>query len=141
MGPMSRSSGAGEGRSYRGVSAGERTAARRAGLLEAALDLLGGDPPGTATMTAICERAGLTERYFYESFRTRDELLVALLDQVAGELLTRTEAALEAEGPPEQLVLRALEGLLEVLGDDARRGRFALVASLEVPVLRERRAQ
>ena len=132
--------GAGEGRSYRGVSASERTAARRAALLDAALDLLGGDPPGSATMTAICERAGLTERYFYESFRTRDELLVALLDQVATEVLSSTVAALEGEGSPDDLVRDALDALLGVLGDDPRKGRFALLASLEVPALRERRA-
>jgi len=130
----------GEGRSYRGLSADERTSARRDALLDAALDLLGGDPPGNATMTAICERAGLTERYFYESFRTRDDLLTTLLDQVAGEILTRTVAVLDEEGRPEELVRRSLEGLLDVLADDPRKGRFALVASLEVPVLRARRA-
>ena len=133
--------GAGEGRSYRGVSAGDRTAARRAALLEAALDLLGGDAPATPTMTAVCERAGLTERYFYESFRSRDELLVALLDQVATEVLERTEVVLDEDGSPEELVRRALDVLLEVLADDPRKGRFALVVALEVPVLRARRAQ
>src|SRR5690349_9474570 len=128
--------GTGQGRSYRGVSAGERAAVRRAALLDAALDLLGGDPPAPGTMTAICERAGLTERYFYESFRSRDALLVALLDQVATELLERTEAVLDDDGPPDELVRRALEVLLDVLAGDPRKGRFALVASLEVPVLR-----
>ncbi|GAA1923049.1 TetR/AcrR family transcriptional regulator [Nocardioides marmoribigeumensis] len=132
--------GAGEGRAYRGVSAGDRTAARRAALLEAALDLLGGDPPAAATMTAVCERAGLTERYFYESFRSRDELLVALLDQVAGEVLSATVAVLDEEGGADVLVRRGLEALVAVLGGDPRKGRFALVTSLEVPVLRERRA-
>jgi AcrR family transcriptional regulator len=132
--------GAGEGRSYRGISAGERVAVRRAALLEAALDLLGGDPPGPTTMTAVCERAGLTERYFYESFRSRDELLVELLDQVAGEVLAATVAVLDEPGPPDVLVRRGLEALLDVLAGDPRKGRFALTASLEVPVLRERRA-
>lgn len=133
--------GAGEGRSYRGVSAGERTALRRTGLLDAALELLGGDPPRPSTMTAICEQAGLTERYFYESFRSRDELLVTLLDQVAGEVLAATVSVLDEPGSTEVLVRRGLEALLDVLGGDPRKGRFALVASLEVPVLRERRAQ
>ena len=131
----------GDGRSYRGVSAGERTAARRAALLEAALDLLGGDPPAAATMTAICERAGLTERYFYESFRSRDELLLALLDQVAGEVLEATVAVLDDTGEAEVLVRRGLEALLDVLAGDPRKGRFALVAAVEIPVLRARRAQ
>ncbi len=132
---------AAQGRSYRGVSAGERSAARRVALLEAALDLMGGDPPGNATMTAICERAGLTERYFYESFRGRDDLLVALLDQVAAEVLTRTEEVLDRQGPPDVLVRQGLEALLDVLAGDPRKGRFALVSSLEVPALRARRAQ
>lgn len=131
------------GRAYRGRSADERTAARRAALLDAALDLLGADPARPATMTAVCEQAGLTERYFYESFRSREELLLALLDQVADEVLVGVTTALDADpdARPEELVARGLDALLAVLADDPRKGRFALTASLEVPALRERRAQ
>ena len=92
-------------------------------------------------MTAICEHAGLTERYFYESFRHRDELLLALLDQVADEVRTAVEAATAATvEDPAELSRRGLQALMEVLGDDPRKGRFALIASAQLPVLRQRRA-
>ena len=44
-----------------------RAAAR--GLIEAALDVVGARGLAGLTMTAVCARARLTERYFYESFR------------------------------------------------------------------------
>ena len=37
-------------------------------------------------MTAICQEAGLTERYFYESFANRDAALVAALERVSDEI-------------------------------------------------------
>ena len=129
-------------RPYRGVSADERQAVRRAALLDAALDLLGAASPGPVTMTAICERAGLTERYFYESFTDRDALLVALLDTIAVEVMNASVAALEAGGDTVEERARApIRALVEILVADPRKGRAALVASLSVPVLRARRQE
>src|SRR5581483_1962254 len=72
-------------RVYGGVDAVERRAARRARLIGAALDLLGTDGWQATTVRAICARAGLTARYFYESFADRDELLLAVFDEIAQE--------------------------------------------------------
>ena len=49
-----------------------------------------------ATMTAICHQAGLTERYFYESFPNRDAALVAALDQVTEEIASDSIGVLQA---------------------------------------------
>ena len=38
-------------------------------------------------MRAVCRRANLTDRYFYESFASRDELVDVLYRQVADEFL------------------------------------------------------
>src|SRR3546814_11852560 len=52
-------------------------------------------------MTAICAEASLTERYFYESFRNRDEALMAALDQVCNEIAAAALAAVEqTDGDP-----------------------------------------
>src|SRR5690606_10242976 len=83
-------------RPYRGRSAPSRRADRRKKLLEAGLDLLASRGWRGATMTAICANANLTERYFYESFRNRDELLVTVIDGIADEIRTVTLAAMEA---------------------------------------------
>ena len=73
-------------RPYRGISAAERRADRRRRLLDGGLDVLAEVGVAGLTMTAVCARAGLTERYFYESFRDRDGLLRALSDQLADEV-------------------------------------------------------
>ena len=89
-------------RPYRGVSADERRAQRRAQLVEAALDVLGDAGLARTTMTEVCARAGLTERYFYESFGDRDELLIAVFDAITEETNDAALAALEA-APPDLL--------------------------------------
>ncbi|WP_188113419.1 TetR/AcrR family transcriptional regulator [Nocardioides humilatus] len=67
-------------RPYRGVSAEERRTLRRSQLLEACLDVVGEVGVAATTAEAICARAGLSKRYFYETFTDRDEVLVAALD-------------------------------------------------------------
>ena len=129
-------------RPYRGVGADERRTARRAALLEAALDLLGGPDRPPVTMTAICQRAGLTERYFYESFRDRDALLVELLDLLAAEVMEAVASALDQDADtPETRVRAAVRAMVDVLLDDPRKGRVALVESVTIPALRARRQE
>lgn len=70
-------------RRYAGLSGDQRAALRRESLLEAGLDVFAATGKGGATMTAICAHAKLTERYFYESFTSRDELLQKVLDGIA----------------------------------------------------------
>ena len=54
-------------------------------MVEAAITVLATQGE-RATMTAICHEAGLTERYFYESFANRDAALVAALEAVTEEI-------------------------------------------------------
>lgn len=129
------------GRTFRGRTAAERAAERRARLLEAALDLIGADGWSAATMTAICRRAGLTERYFYESFADREALYLALLDDLAAEVEAAVRAALEAGGPPEVRLRRTAEAVLRVLLGDPRKGRAALLEGLGSEVLQQRRRE
>lgn len=69
-------------RPYRGVEAAERLATRRRQLLSAGLDLLGSDQHDIAELTirTICRRAGLSVRYFYESFTDKDEFVGRVFD-------------------------------------------------------------
>ena len=64
-------------RSYGGVSAEERVAARRARLVAAARELLAQAGWRGTSLRAVCARSGLADRYFYESFESRDALLTA----------------------------------------------------------------
>ncbi len=74
-------------RKYGGRSAQERKAERRTALLTAALDIWQEQGWAAVTMRGVCARAGLTDRYFYESFADRDELLATVWDQVRDETL------------------------------------------------------
>jgi AcrR family transcriptional regulator len=125
-------------RLFRGQSADQRRATRRAQLLDAALELIGSDGWSAATMTAICRRAGLTERYFYESFEDREALYLELIDALAAEV---REAVLRAlEGPPEVRVRTVAAALVGVLVADPRKGRVALLEGMgDERVARRRR--
>src|SRR5262245_42098257 len=102
----------------------ERREARRATLLEAALDLIGESGAGGVTMRAVCRRANLTDRYFYESFASRDELLDVLYRQVADEFL-EPMTAFAAADPSRDRVLSEI--LVDKVLADPRKSRLFLV--------------
>lgn len=77
-------------RTYKGASNEERRAERRHKLLEAAMKVYGAVGYHGATVKAICAEAGLTERYFYESFENGEALLaaayLAVMERLTGEI-------------------------------------------------------
>ena len=85
-------------RRYRGAEADERRAQRRAQLIAAAVQVYGERGYQNATVKAVCEAAGLTERYFYESFANSEALLLASFETVTHRLLQKIEHAGEAAG-------------------------------------------
>lgn len=84
-------------RSYRGQSQEQRRAERRSRLIAGAIAVYGERGYHQATVKAVCEAAGLTERYFYESFANSEALLIdsynAVTYAVLGEILRAGEAA------------------------------------------------
>ena len=87
------------GRMFAGRTAEERRAARRSRLLTAAREVYGVRGYQASTVKAVCEAAGLTERYFYESFGNSEDLLCACFQQGADVLLRRVrDAAAASEG-------------------------------------------
>ena len=127
---------------YKGRSAEERAAERRARLLEATLEVWGRDGGPTVTMTRICAEAGLTERYFYESFAGLDAALTAVMDDIAAQIAEQSVAALEAaEGSPAERVRAGIGAFVQILTDDPRKGRVAIVESLAIDALRPHRAR
>ncbi|WP_446222611.1 TetR family transcriptional regulator [Nocardia sp. IBHARD005] len=75
------SDGATPSRVYGGVAAEERRSRRRGALLDAALDLLAEGGAPAVTKRAVCVKARLNDRYFYEQFTDRDALLSALVEE------------------------------------------------------------
>jgi AcrR family transcriptional regulator len=73
----------------RGVPLDARRAQRREALIRAAIEVYGARGFRNATVKAVCEAAGLTERYFYESFANGEALLVAALGALTAPRSTR----------------------------------------------------
>ncbi len=117
-------------RTYRGVSADDRRALRRERLVEAALDIVGEEGVAAVNMKSVRQRAELSERYFYESFRDRTELLIALLDDLSQTMQHTFAESLSADVP--DLLSRSRAGALaviDVMQSDARRARLFVEAA------------
>jgi AcrR family transcriptional regulator len=129
-------------RSYRGVSAEQRHHERRERLLDAGLDLLGTEGWARTTVTAVCARARLTERYFYQSFPSREHLLVAVFDRIAGEAAEVVLAAVAAAPHEARARARAaIAAFVELVTDDPRKGRVTLLEALGCETLERRRRE
>ena len=127
-------------RRYAGLTGEQRAASRRESLLEAGLEVFAAAGQSGATMTAICAQAKLTERYFYESFTSRDELLQAVLDRIADEIRDAGLSALRTStGTLEQRVRNAITAFVTILTDDPRKGRVAMIQSAAFEPLRSHR--
>ena len=67
---------------WSGVPLEDRHALRRDNLVAAGVHLLGSEGGPALTVRAVCRHAGLTERYFYESFTDREHFVRAVYDDV-----------------------------------------------------------
>lgn len=105
---------------WSGVPLESRHALRRDNLVAAGVQLLGGAGGPALTVRAVCRHAGLTERYFYESFADREHFVRAVYDDVC----TRAMATLTSAQTPRE----AVEQFVELMVDDPVRGRVLLLA-------------
>jgi len=127
-------------RPYRGIDAAQRLAGRRASLLEAGLDLLGGDDSAELTVRAICRRAGVAARYFYESFTDKDEFVAAVFDWVIADLAATTQAAVAA-APADEQTRAGMANIVRTIGGDPRIGRLLFSAQLANAVVVRKRVE
>lgn len=74
------------GRAYGGLSPEHRLAARRERLVEAGIALFGRLGLRATTVRGVCAEAGLTDRYFYESFDGLEALLAACYERLLERL-------------------------------------------------------
>ena len=111
-------------RPYGGVQARDRVSERRRRLLDAGLELLGAtDDPTDLTVRAICGEAGVSARYFYESFTDKDQLVAAVFDGVIADIAATTQAAIAA-APLEEQTRAGIANLVRTVAGDARIGRL-----------------
>ncbi len=120
---------AGGERRYAGMPPDARRQRRRERLLEATLDLVGNGGVANLSVGAICSSAGLSKRYFYESFTTTDELVAAALERTLECVFDAVDPVnVTADTSVEDLVRAAMSGVLRAM-DDPRAARLYLESS------------
>jgi AcrR family transcriptional regulator len=123
-----------------GLSPDERRTRRRALLVDAAFDLLGTEGANATTVRAVCARAELNPRYFYESFRDIDALLVAVYDHVVAQLSEAIAAApVLAAQSPTAAARAGMEAIVRFVDDDRRRARVLYIEALGNEALAQHR--
>ncbi|MET7784488.1 MULTISPECIES: TetR/AcrR family transcriptional regulator [Streptomyces] len=108
--------------------AAQRQQERRTRLIQAGLDLFGTVGYASVSVKQACSHAGLTERYFYESFRDREDLLTGVYNELIATIRAETAQAAAAAAPDVDAQLRAgLEVFIRTLAGDARMARVVLI--------------
>lgn len=95
------------GRTYGGVSPEQRRSDRRARLVDAGLALYGTRGFAATSIDAVCAEAGLTKRYFYESFGSAEDLLSAVYLDATARVQGRVADAVLAAGDDLQAAVGA----------------------------------
>jgi|HubBroStandDraft_5_1064220.scaffolds.fasta_scaffold62119_1 AcrR family transcriptional regulator len=124
-----------EPRRYRGLSVDERREQRRERLLEAGLELFGTAGYAGSSIRAVSAAASLNSRYFYESFKSREDLLYHVYQRAVGELATAVVEATVAAETVEEQAREGLRASWAILIADRRKAR---VIALEVVGVSER---
>ena len=129
------------GRPWRGLRPVERREARRARLLEAALEQFGTAGWSGTSITGLCAAANVSPRHFYELYPGREELLTELYDGLVAEAVAAVRAAQgDAEPTVAGQVRSGVEAVVHALGSDSRRARVVLLEVVGVsPGLGEHR--
>jgi TetR/AcrR family transcriptional regulator, ethionamide resistance regulator len=81
------------------------------------------------TVDEIAAGAGVSRSAFYLHFRDKHDLLLAVVEEVAGELEQMADRWWHGEGPPAERVRRAIEGVVAVYSEHAAVLRVATEVS------------
>lgn len=122
------------GRMYAGTAPQARAALRRTQFLAAGLALFGTDGYRAATVRALCRQAGLTDRYFYESFADTEALLMAVYSECTAKLDATISASIAAQAGQDArtLVPATLDAFFRVVEEDPRIARIVWLEVLGV---------
>lgn len=93
---------------YAGQSADERRSQRRARLREAAAETIAEQGLAGLKVRALSARAGLNDRYFYESYADTDKLLADLMEEQAAEVMAELVGVIATAPADTRVRLRAV---------------------------------
>jgi AcrR family transcriptional regulator len=123
-------------RPYGGIDASERRQTRRDTFVEAGLESFGTIGYTRSTIKGICDIAGLTQRYFYESFKDKEDLLIAVYRKLILDIESEAGTIIAQPGlSPEDMAIKGLTMFFRRFKDDPRRARVQLFEVLGVSPL------
>lgn len=116
------------GRVYGGRTAEGRNAERRERLMAAGLEAFGTNGFQSTTIEQLCTAANVATRSFYETFASREALLIALHDEINGRALDAIVDALGAVDTDDlgARAVAAFTAYLDVITTDPRWVRITL---------------
>ncbi|MFC5730457.1 MULTISPECIES: TetR/AcrR family transcriptional regulator [Nocardioides] len=121
---------------WRGTTADERADHRRRQLLDAGLSLLA-EGAAAVSVRAVTRVAGLSPRFFYESFEDREALLIAVWDEQYAEVSALVEHAIAGASEEFDSRMRAaLSVVARWFEEQPSRAVVMLRETLADPVLR-----
>ena len=127
---------------WTGLDPDERRSRRRALLVAAAFDLLGTDGAVATTVRAVCHKAELNPRYFYESFEDIDALLIAVYDHVVEGMRAATATVAASPDMAPLVVARiGIDAIVRFIDEDRRRARILYVEAVSNPALNRHRRE
>ena len=120
-------------RPYRGVEAADRVAERRRRFLERRpRHARIGPDLSELTVRGICGQAGVSLRYFYESFADKDDFVGAVFDWVIADIAATTQAAVTA-APFKEQSRAGMANVVRTIAADTRVGRLLFSSQLSNP--------
>lgn len=118
---------------YAGKAASARQAERREKLLAAGIKLIGSQGFAATSIDAVCAEAGLTKRYFYESFSNSEALLVEAYRAVTREYLHSIMQATQPHlSDARRLVRAGLEQSFAYVAQNPDKARLIMIEAMSV---------
>jgi AcrR family transcriptional regulator len=108
------------------ASQGERRAATRSALIDAARNCFVEHGFEATTTAAVLARAGVSKGALYHHFATKAELFIAVFEEVTRAMVAKANLEAAAARSPRKMLVEALKGWLRVAVDEPVSRRIVL---------------
>lgn len=115
-------------RSYAGLGKEERIAQRRHRLMDSALVLFSEQGYAKTNIEQLCNHSKVTARHFYELFSSKEDLLLALYQDIIAQLSQAVSTAVSAPNQSvDKQVVTAVQALVAHYLEDQRLARIGVL--------------
>jgi AcrR family transcriptional regulator len=116
----------------------EHRAQRLRALLEAARELVAAQGPEALTLSALAAQVGLSRPSLYEYFRSRDDLVAAMVEDELPRWITELEAEIHRHADPADRITAFVRTQLRMLADGRHSALVVLAGHALGPAAQER---